>query len=599
MDWCGIALLFAIVGCAGPTDLGLPDVPSSSSVDDEGSPPPPDEPEPIDPREVIERETPPPPIYGGTLRVLDDGVTVFVADPDRGVVHLTDTSLSNGATTIDVGEASEPWRSTQTPDGLVYVVARGTGELLTIDPASATLIDRRPVCRHPRGIAATDDRVVIACASGELWSLAPGDAEAEITAVDVDLRDVFFDADGALHVTRFRSAEVLRIADDGGPLERWKPTPLGPGTAPWKTSTAWRSIATEYGWLMVHQLASDRRISVGARTAYGSPNECGAAVQTSITTRDHDGTVRTIGSLVDVALAVDVAFDRAHGRIALAIAAGCGPGCVSAQVATVRVASMSETSDVDCHTPTFHRFGDDSSQMTAVAYTDDSTLLVQQRDPAGLHALALDGSTRSLDLGGDAIEDTGHRLFHEIAEAPVACASCHPEGGDDGQVWWLDERRHTQSLDVGIAGTTPFHWLGDLEDFSALVSEVHTHRMGALPLTDAQLAAFERWVTHRQLAPTRVPDTQTDAGKLAWDRYGCETCHVHAVGDGSSVLLDGDEVPLQVPPLGGVTLHPPWMHDGRGTVLTDVVREMIVRTVPGATPTPDEIAALAAYLETR
>lgn len=609
-----VALSWVLAGCAGPTDLVLPDpLPrgsetsaSSGNDPDDGDGPndgngpnDPDEPEPTDPREVIERELPPPPIYGGTLLVLDDGATVVVADPDRGLVHITDVSLSAGATAIDVGIPSEPWRMAQTTDGHVHVVARGSGELLTIDPTTASLLERRAVCRHPRGIAADGERVVLACASGALWSLATSDATPEILPLDPDLRDVFFDTEGVLHVTRFRSAEVLSVASEGQAIARWQPTVrIDEHDEPWKTSTAWRSIPLQDGWLMLHQLANDRRIDVENSLAYGRASTCGAAVHTNITMRDRNGGLRTIGHITDTALAVDVAIDETRGRIALAVASGCGPACTSTQLALLDVTALSEDEEIGCITPTLHRFGDGDAQMTSVAYAPDGTLLVQQRDPSGLYAIAADGTTQSLDLGGDSVEDTGHRLFHETAAAPVACASCHPEGGDDGQVWWLGERRHTQSLDVGLSGTAPFHWLGDLEDFAALVSEVHRRRMGALPLDDDQLAAFERWVGHRQLAPSRTADDTTLAGKLAWTRYGCETCHVHAVADGSSVLLDGDLVPLQVPPLHGVALHPPWMHDGRSLALTDAVREMIVRTVPGATPTPDEIAALAAYLET-
>ena len=40
----------------------------------------------------------------------------------------------------------------------------------------------------------------------------------------------------------------------------------------------------------------------------------------------------------------------------------------------------------------------------------------------------------------------------------LACASCHPEGHDDGQVWNFSALgpRRTQSLAGGIAGTEPF-----------------------------------------------------------------------------------------------------------------------------------------------
>ncbi len=34
--------------------------------------------------------------------------------------------------------------------------------------------------------------------------------------------------------------------------------------------------------------------------------------------------------------------------------------------------------------------------------------------------------------------DIGHDVYHAQAGGRLACASCHPEGGDDGHVWILD-----------------------------------------------------------------------------------------------------------------------------------------------------------------
>ena len=602
MRWCRHAPWWWLIGCAGPTPLDLPPLESSSGTDDAGAPAgesdEPTEPKPTDPRAVVDAATPPPPIYGGTLLVLDDGRSVVVADPDRGVVHVVDVAES-ASVTIDVGADSEPWRAAQTTDHLVHVTARGTGELLTIDPTRGTLIGRRAICRHPRGVAASGTDVAVACAQGELWRLAQSNTEPDVTILQPDLRDVFFDGEGVMHVTRFRSAEVLRWDDALSTFVRFAmPRMEDASDDVWKVSTAWRSIAMSTGWLMLHQLASDEHIDVDRSVAYGGSTTCTSVVQTQITTVDGEGLLRTLGRIEGVALAVDVALDASSGKLAIAIASGCGSECVTSQVALLDAADLAEPTALGCVAPMLVRPGPADAQMTAVAFLADGTLVVQQREPSALHLLGPAGETGSIDLGGASVEDTGHRLFHETAVAAVACGSCHPEGGDDGQVWWLDERRHTQAIDVGLAGTAPFHWIGDLEDFAALTEEVHHGRMGALALDAAQADAFERWVTHRRVAPSRVPDDLSADGEIAWTRYGCARCHIDAVLAGTSVILDGQTEALQVPPLFGVDLHPPWMHDGRSHALADAVREMIVRTTPGAAPTPDEIAALVAYLET-
>ena len=41
-------------------------------------------------------------------------------------------------------------------------------------------------------------------------------------------------------------------------------------------------------------------------------------------------------------------------------------------------------------------------------------------------------------LGGASVFDTGQALFHGNTGSFDACASCHPEGGDDGRTWDFD-----------------------------------------------------------------------------------------------------------------------------------------------------------------
>jgi len=74
--------------------------------------------------------------------------------------------------------------------GLVHVVLRGGGAIATIDPRSATLVDRRHVCPAPRGIEydasldtlyvtsarylMTPEQMAAAPHSGALFAYVPG-----------------------------------------------------------------------------------------------------------------------------------------------------------------------------------------------------------------------------------------------------------------------------------------------------------------------------------------------------------------------------------------------------------------------------------------
>src|SRR5260370_38669806 len=86
--------------------------------------------------------------------------------------------------------------------------------------------------------------------------------------------------------------------------------------------------------------------------------------------------------------------------------------------------------------------------------------------------------------------DTGHDILHAAAGALIACASCHPEGGDDGHVWMLDGLpRRTPAMRGTIAGTAPYHWPGDEKDLSKLTQDVYAGRMNGPKLDPSQMGA--------------------------------------------------------------------------------------------------------------
>jgi hypothetical protein len=129
---------------------------------------------------TVSAPTPPPPLSGGTLLMLGDGKTAFAADPDRDQVYFVDVQAGTRTATVALTAGDEPGRAVADAAGKVHVVLRRAGAVAIIDPATATLSERKAVCPAPRGIAydAANDRVHVACAGGELVSLpaAGGDA---------------------------------------------------------------------------------------------------------------------------------------------------------------------------------------------------------------------------------------------------------------------------------------------------------------------------------------------------------------------------------------------------------------------------------------
>jgi hypothetical protein len=232
-------------------------------------------------------------------------------------------------------------------------------------------------------------------------------------------------------------------------------------------------------------------------------------------------------------------------------------------------------------------------QPIAVAFDSAGELLVQSREPAKLWVVpAQGGAPVSISLSTTSRDDTGHDIFHADASGFLACASCHPEGGEDGNVWALDGApRRTPSLRGTIAGTAPYHWPGDQMTFAALAREVYTNRMGGPPLGARQVSALQGWVESIPAppAPSWVRPRAAKRGRALFEgAAGCTNCHSGAkftnnatadVGTGGKPIpipfggatasQAADITAFQVPPLVGVGWRTPLLHDGCAHTMAD------------------------------
>src|ERR1700722_20172024 len=99
---------------------------------------------------TVTASVPPPPISGGTLLVTRDGTTAVAADPDRDAVYVVDVAGMTLRSTITLKAGAEPGRLVEDGEGRVHVALRGSGALVTLDPATGTVLARRAVCPAPR-----------------------------------------------------------------------------------------------------------------------------------------------------------------------------------------------------------------------------------------------------------------------------------------------------------------------------------------------------------------------------------------------------------------------------------------------------------------
>jgi hypothetical protein len=544
---------------------------------------------------VIQAPHAPPPISGGTLGVTHDGALIVAADPDRDRIILVD--VERGTTIVrELPQGAEPGRvAIDDSTHFAHVILRGTGEVASVDLAGTHAISRRAVCVAPRGIAldAARSLVRVSCRDGELVSFDSTLADPTTTTMRIgtdDLRDVLVHGD-ELVVTRFRTAEVLRVSLDGVVLGTVVPTAsVSPTTtrldgtpARFQPSVAWRAIAANGDVILAHQRASDGELVTSIPGAYYSTGVCsGSIVQSAVTLFSGPELVASDApNIAGVTLPVDVARSST-GEIAV-VGAGIESTEYLPSVTRVSVAELGSGSSgaLPCVGGGYGGYGNgarygsgalsNGAEYTpnaiAVAYLPDGRLVVQGREPAQIRI-----EQQVIALGGDSVFDTGHAFFHGDAGRGTACASCHPEAGDDGRTWIFRDigPRRTPAVPPGFLSTAPFHWSGDLPDLSHLMGTVFTERMGGPAVDTAHSNAIGSWLDTRQSdAPRIASGDAVTRGAAVFETAGCTQCHSGGMYTNHQTVDVGTGGAFQVPTLIGVSRSLPLMHDGCATTLRD------------------------------
>ncbi|HTU57709.1 MAG TPA: cytochrome-c peroxidase, partial [Polyangiales bacterium] len=555
-----------------------------------------------------------PPISGGTMLTTADGSTVVAADPDRDQVYFVDAQGMRLLHTRALNEGDEPGRVVEDAAGRIHVVLRSTGAIATLGREADSAITRRAVCAVPRGIAydAASDQLHVACAEGKLVTL--GAAPSEVTPsrtlqLSSDLRDVLVRGD-KLFVSRFRSAELLILNKDGTLEETRRPqsfahdeerTDLPERTCSARPpleeemvhvestpNVAWRMIdVPNKGVSVLHQRSRTDEIRI-TQGGYGVSGCDGGIVQTAVTL-GLDSAQPMTADLAGAVLAVDFAVDP-DATLMVLIAPGNFGGSPQLQVTQLAwfdptIASANGAPDDPtgpkvgrdiAHCSSAESLSEPRGQAIALTLTSAYELAVLEREPAAISFYDLRTRTERarVDLGQPTRFDTGHAIFHGGTNAGLACASCHPEAGDDAHVWTFESigPRRTQTLRGGLLGTEPLHWNGDMADFRTLVNEVFVGRMSGFTPTPQQADALAGWLDAQPALHADPADSAAaERGKLLFEsaETRCTQCHVGAQLTNNLTEDVGTGAALQVPSLRGVRFRAPLMHDGCAANLSE------------------------------
>jgi hypothetical protein len=592
---------------------------------------------PTDIRPAFSAETKPPAVTGGTVVVTADGKTAVLADPERDRLLLVNIGPVPGVLgTVALEPGDEPGRVIMDDGGRAQVVLRRAGAVATVDLATQSVVARRDVCAAPRGVTLTGpDTLTVACADGKLVTMAAsGGAPTRTLQLSHDLRDVVVTSTGELVVSRFKSAELLRLDAQGAVTRRdWPgrvlgsrqvPVPqtqpdFGPRTVtqvdPFHPNVAWRSLPGFDGSVVVvHQRAVDAEIELVPPTqgasSYGGgdgmPPGCSGISQNALTVVGPLGATRDV-TFTGAPLPVDAVMVDGGTRLVVAHAGLKDPkaarpfvvfdgeGDAVGNVTAPGFGAMSSLSVIDVPPPPAQPGeGEDdvvasdpgctfaqslSLDVPAVAVGAIPTLprgiVVQTRQPSTLVIIddISNNQPRTVSFDDGTTLDTGYELFHRDSGGGIACASCHPEGAEDGTVWRFSDTgaRRTQSLEADLRATAPFHWDGKLASVGSIMSQVFVDRMGGIHQSPGRLAALRDWLfALAPPAPMRdAADPAVERGRALFESTGCTDCHNGEHFTNNRMANVGTGEALQVPSLVGIGYRAPFMHTGCAKTLAD------------------------------
>jgi len=534
--------------------------------------------------------TPPPPwgvpITGGTLLVSRDQAAV-VSDPDRDRVLMVD--LATQAVLAEVALPNdEPGRLVEDAAGRIHVALRRGGGVVTFASGrSGEILYRRATCPEPRGLAydAATDLVHVACTGGELVSLpASGGGAVRSLRLDRDLRDVI--VSGAnLTVTRFRTSEVLTVSAQGTVASRAVPPTLqrigisfgGSNLVPAYPTVAWRTIALPDNRVLV---AHQRQVNTQLRAekgGYGASCGSGGPVETAFTLLEPGQSPAAIAPFASGALPVDIAVSPNGQQLAVATA---GNGLVQVgPIGTIYSRDMDHCGRTGGFpggpTAPGNPGAQPSDQLgtpTSVAYAPNNDLVIFYPEVPALVVRPggyVTGS-KTIVLPGELGYDAGRALFHGQTAIGLACASCHPEGREDGLVWEFEGfgRRRTQSLAGGILERGPYHWVGDMKDLGVLMDDVFANRMSGGQVNHSQKVSLGPWLNRLPApAPVAAEPTAVERGRDVFAAAQCGTCHNGALFTNNQLVDVGTGGKFKVPSLLGVAARAPFMHTGCAATL--------------------------------
>lgn len=612
---------------------------------------------------VVAPPTATPPRHTSSIALSPNEAAVAVANPDSGTVSIV-TLVDGEVTEIEVGE--RPLMVAWSDDGqTLFAACADDRSLWAVDVASARAT-ALPLGVAPWGVLPlADGRILVSAPDAGAVLVIDGE-EVGLVETAPEPRALAVDADGAhAWVTHFRSTDLGRVSViDLQTLDVIAEVPLaedpGPDTAssgrgfPNLLATAAMTPAGDRLWVGGLKSNTSRGTWLD-----GNPLTPRNRVRGAMFPLDPVGHTEVMARRLDTNDADSVAAIGFSplGRFAYLVHQGAG----RLSVYDLPKAALVEPGAGD--TATFETRIDLGHKPSGIAVTADGTRAYVSNE-LSRDVMVIDLSTpaeaaviETIVVTGEPLSAEvllGKQLFHR-SRAPehsdqnyIACASCHPDGGNDGRTWDFTQAgeglRNTADL-RGHAGTGdgPVHWSANFDEIQDFENDIVSafggtglahDGMPPFPPLDAQsnagrsveldaLAAYVTSLSTPPRSPWREPDGSLGEAALRGkalfyaEATGCATCHapprltdstlaadpfvLHDVGTllpSSGGRLGGELTGIDTPTVIGVWASAPYLHDGRAATLLDVLTTWNPDDAHGVTSPlgSDELDDLVAFM---
>jgi cytochrome c peroxidase len=209
----------------------------------------------------------------------------------------------------------------------------------------------------------------------------------------------------------------------------------------------------------------------------------------------------------------------------------------------------------------------------------------------------------------------GRILFHSVGDTRIshdgrACASCHPDGRDDGLTWATPNGpRRSIALAGRISESAPFSWTGSEHELKEHMTITFDRLKGAGGLRSMELDALATYVKALPPPPPhkKAQDAKAARGQaiFASEAAECSSCHK---GEGTTdnkhhdvqSKTASDKAPqgFNTPSLKFVGGGGPYFHDGRYKTLRDLLTDSDRKMGHTKQLSNEDLEALEAYLRT-